>query len=124
MYARPDPASTPEKRIRGQLRDSLGARVLTHRADLDDLLLELKSLRAQGPPEQQCAHGGGVFLDETDDAVELLAQASWDSSPTERVERYGPWDDLRDDDARRLTTLDGARRTLHFLLTGEALPEN
>lgn len=124
MYARPSPTHTPEARIRNHLRDSLGPRVLVHRTDLDDLLLELKSLRAQGPAEPQCDHGEGVFLEETDDAVELLAQASWDSSPKQRVERYGPWDDLRDDDTRRAATLDGARRTLHFLLTGEALPED
>lgn len=124
MYHRPAVNGTAESHLRDHLRDSLGNRVLVHRRDLDDLLLQLTSLREQPPPDGCTHETDGVVLSEADHHVELLAQASWDSCPRERVDRYGKWDDLHDDDPRRQATLDGARRTLHYLLTGEALPED
>lgn len=104
----------PLTRTRGFLDHSTGARVIVWREDLEYLMAA-----AVAEPPQAAAPSNSITLTVSD--VELVAASAWDSSP-DRVAEHGPWDSLPDDDYRRDTTLDAARRMLHHLFTGQTLP--
>lgn len=104
--------SAPDLRLR--LRLALdragGARVIVDRTDLAALLDRGQA----GEPGL-----GSVAL--TEDLADLLAEAAWETATHSRVARFGHWHDAHD--ANRAATLDAARRTLRYLITGEVQPE-